>query len=212
MNHTAAAAHPLVAALAALSLLAASGCRVETHKNGNGDNEDVKVATPFGNMQVKTDDKAVATGVGLPLYPGAVPIKKEHGKDDGAADINMSFGSFQMRIKALSFHSGDSPEKILAFYRPALAKYGDVIQCDNDRPVGTPTKTSQGLTCDNKKSNHISVNENNSGKYELKAGSEQHQHIVAVDKDGDGTKLGLVALDLPSHMSFGDDKDDSDKQ
>ena len=200
-----------IAALATLALLAAAGCRVETSKNGTGDNQNVKVATPFGNVQVKTDDKVVASGVGLPLSPGAVPIKKE-GKNDGAADVNMSFGTFQMRIKALSFHSDDAPDKILAFYRPALAKYGDVIQCDNDRPVGTPTRTSQGLTCDNKKSNHISVTDDNSGKYELKAGSQQHQHIVAVDKDGNGTKLGLVALDLPGHMSFGDDKDDSDKQ
>lgn len=198
----------LVAALAAVTLLAASGCRVETHKNGNGGSEDVKMATPFGNMQVKTDDKVVASGVGLPLYPGAVPVKKENGKGDGAADVNMSFGSFQMRIKALSFHSDDDPDKILAFYRPALAKYGDVIQCDNDRAVGTPTRTSQGLTCDNKKSNHISVSDDNSGKHELKAGSEKHQHIVAVDKDGTGTKLGLVALDLPGNLSFGDSKDD----
>jgi hypothetical protein len=206
------AARTLVSALAALSLLAAAGCRVETSKNGNGDNENVKLATPFGNMQVKTDNKVVASSVGLPLYPGAVPIKKENGKGDEAADVNMSFGAFQMRIKALSFHSDDAPDKILAFYRPALAKYGDVIQCDNDRPVGTPTKTSQGLTCDNKKSNHITVSDDTTGKHELKAGSEQHQHIVAVDKDGNGTKLGLVALDLPGHMSFGDDKDDSDKQ
>lgn len=198
---------PLAAALAAFTLLAATtGCRVETHKNGHGDNEDVKVATPFGNMQVKTDDKAVATGVGLPLYPGATPIKKE-GKNDGAADVNMSFGSFQMRIKALSFHSDDSPDKVLAFYRPAMAKYGDVIQCDNNHAVGTPTRTSQGLTCDKKKNNHISVSDDES-QHELKAGSEQHQHIVSVNKDGSGTKLGLVSLDLPGKMSFGDDKDD----
>jgi hypothetical protein len=197
--------------LAALTLLAAAGCRVETHNNGK--NEDVKMATPFGNMQVKTDDKVVASGLGLPLYPGAIPVKKDDGgKDSGAADVNMSFGSFQMRIKALSFHSDDAPEKVLAFYRPVLSKYGDVIQCDNDRAVGTPTQTSQGLTCDNKKSNHISVSDHNSGKHELKAGSEQHQHIVSVDRDGSGTKLGLVALDLPGHLSFGDDKDDSDKQ
>jgi len=205
------AVRPLVAALAAFALLAATGCRVETQKNASGDNENVKVATPFGNMQVKTDDKVIASSVGLPLYPGAVPIKKDNGKDNGAADVNMSFGAFQMRIKALSFHSDDSPDKVLAFYRPALAKYGDVIQCDNNQAVGTPTKTSQGLTCDNKKSNHISVTDDNSSKHELKAGSEQHQHIVAVDKDGNGTKLGLVALDLPGHMSFGDEKDD-DKQ
>ena len=36
-----------------------------------------------------------------------------------------------------------------------------------------------------------------SRKLELKAGSRQHQHIVAINPEGTGTKLGLVALDLP---------------
>ena len=52
---------------------------------------------------------------------------------------------------------------------------------------------------------------NMSGKMELKAGSKQHQHIVAVDPEGNGTKFGLVALDLPGHISFGD-KDDQHTQ
>jgi hypothetical protein len=43
---------------------------------------------------------------------------------------------------------------------------------------------------------------------ELKTGSQQHQHIVALDPDGGGTKIGLVALDLPGKLSFGDSKDD----
>lgn len=189
--------------------LALSGCRVESDKHGGGD--DVKVATPFGGMQVKTNESIVADEVGIPVYPGAVPIKKDDGKDSSAADVNMSFGGFQMRIKALSFHSDDDADKIERFYRNALKKYGDVVVCEHDHPVGTPTQTSQGLTCDNKKSNHISVSDSGSGKMELKAGSQQHQHIVGIDKDGVGTKIGLVSLDLPGHLSFGRDHD-SDKQ
>jgi hypothetical protein len=46
---------------------------------------------------------------------------------------------------------------------------------------------------------------------ELKAGSKQHQHIAAIDPQGNGTKFGLVALDLPGHLSFGD-KDDQHTQ
>ena len=116
-----------------------------------------------------------------------------------------------MRIKALSYHSDDSADKIAVFYRDALKKYGDVIQCEHDRPVGTPTQTSQGLACDNNKSNHMSVGGSGSGKMELKTGSQQHQHIVAIDPDGHGSKIGLVVLDLPGHLSF-DDTGDRDKQ
>jgi hypothetical protein len=195
-------------ALAALTLVVAlSGCRIESDKHGDGDN--VKIATPFGGMQVKTDDSVVANGIGLPVYPGATLIKKkENGKESGAADVNMSFGSFALRVKAMSYHSDDSPAKIAAFYRTALAKYGDIIQCEHNHPVGSPSKTSQGLTCDNQHGNHIDVTDSEDSKMELKTGSQQHQHIVALDPDGGGTKIGLVALDLPGKLSFGDSKDD----
>jgi hypothetical protein len=183
-----------------------SGCRIESDKRNGNDN--VKIATPFGGMTVKTNDAVVAEGLGLPVYPGAELVKKD--KDNGAADVNMSFGSFQLRVKAASYRTQDGPDKVSAFYRKALGRYGDVIECQNDKPVGTPTRTDEGLTCDNDKENHITVNEDMSGKMELKAGSKQHQHIVAIDPEGSGTKMGLVALDLPGH-SFGD-KDDQHSQ
>jgi hypothetical protein len=86
-----------------------------------------------------------------------------------------------------------------------------VIQCQNKKPVGAPTSTAEGLTCDNEKNNRVYVNDDESGKMELKAGSKQHQHIAAIDPEGHGTKFGLVALDLPGHLSFGD-KDDEHTQ
>ena len=200
-------------AIQAMSLLigfGVYGCRVESAKNGASD--DVRIATPFGGMHVKTNESVAAESIGIPVYPGAILIKKnDSGHDNDAADINMSFGGFQMRIKALSYQSDDDADKIAVFYRDALKKYGDVIRCEHGSPVGTPTQTSQGLTCDNKKNNHMSVGGRGSGNMELKTGSEQHQHIVALDREGSGTKIGLVALDLPGHLSLGDNGD-GDKQ
>lgn len=192
-----------------------SGCRVESRKSGNGD--DVKIATPFGGMSVKTDDASVADGIGLPVYPGAVVIKKKDkdGHDDGSADINMSFGSFQLRVKAVSMHSDDSPVKVLDFYKKGLARFGAVIQCKDHHPVGNPTSTPDGLDCsdDDEHSNRVNVDDDLSGKTELKAGSKQHQHVVGIDPDGNGTKFGLVALDLPGHFNFGDkESQDGGKQ
>jgi hypothetical protein len=186
-----------VAVVVALGVMM-TGCRIDSRKDG--DNDNVKIATPFGGMQVKTNDAAVQSGLGLPIYPGAELVKKKD-KDNGSADVNLSFGGFQLRVKAASYRSADSPDKLTAFYRQALSRYGDVIQCSNNKPVGTLTRTSEGLTCDNNKENHLSVNEDLSGKTELKAGSKQHQHIVAIDPEGNGTKFGLVALDLPGHLS-----------
>jgi len=198
-------ARQTVAAVVALSLVMMTGCRIDSHKDG--DNDNVKIATPFGGMQVKTNDAVVKEGMGLPVYPGAERVKK-HDNDSGSADVNLSFGSFQLRVKAASYRSTDTPDKLAAFYRQALARYGDVIQCSNNKPVGTPTRTSEGLTCDNEKDKNVKVNEDLSGKVELKAGSKQHQHIVSIDPEGSGTKFGLVALDLPVHLSA----DDEDSQ
>lgn len=193
----------IVAAILATTV-AMSGCRIESDKKNGNDN--VKIATPFGGMTVKTNDDVVAEGLGLPVYPGATLVKKD--KNNGAADVNMSFGSFQLRVKAASYRTADGPDQVTAFYRKALGRYGDVIQCQNDKAVGAVSRTAEGLTCDNEKENHVYVNDDESGKMELKAGSKLHQHIVAIDPEGNGTKFGLVSLDLPGHFSFGDKNDE----
>src|SRR5271155_1690828 len=83
-----------------LATLSMSGCRIEDDKHGDADN--VKIATPFGGMTVKTNEAAGVEGIGLPVYPGAVMVKKKD-KNDGAADINLSFGSFTLKVKAASY-------------------------------------------------------------------------------------------------------------
>jgi hypothetical protein len=190
-----------LAAAMVLGVVVVSGCRVESDKHGDSGN--VKIATPFGGVQVKTNDAAVMEGIGLPAYPGAELVKKKD-KDNGAADVNLSFGRFQLRVKAVSYRSTDGPDRVGAFYRKALGRYGDVIQCQNGRAVGLPARTAEGLTCDNGKESHITVDEEVSGKMELKAGSKLHQHIIAIDPEGEGTKFALVALDLPGRIATDD--------
>src|SRR5215471_8351727 len=184
-----------------LSVVTMSGCRVDT--NRQGDNQNVKVATPFGGVQVKTNGAMNVEGIGLPVYPGAELVKKKD-KDNGLADVNLSFGKFQLRVKAANYRTPDDPERVSAYYKDALKRYGTVIECNHDQPVGTPTQTDEGLTCSDGDKKHNSVTANTSGKTELKAGSKQHQHIVAIDPDGGGTKFGLVALDLPGNLSVGE--------
>jgi hypothetical protein len=197
----------MMAVMTVLAMGLTNGCRIENDKHGDSDN--VKIATPFGGMSVKTNDSAVVEGLGLPVYPGAELQKKKNDKDkdnDGAADVNFSFGGFQLRVKAASYRSNDSPDKVTAFYKKALGRYGDVIECQSDKPVSSQTRTAEGLTCDDDQKNHLKVDNDLSGKMELKAGSKQHQHIASIDPDGSGTKFGLVALDLPGHISIDDDK------
>jgi hypothetical protein len=181
-----------------------AGCHVHTDKNGNNGNVDI--GTPFGSMQVKTNNEADTSAIGLTAYPGALPVKDDNGKDNDAANVNMSFGSFHLGVKAASFQTADSQARVLAFYRKDLARFGDVIECKGTSTIGQPARTSQGLTCDEAGHNHISNGDSDGNDIELRAGSQQHQHIVGVETRNGGTRIGLVALDLPSHMGNHDDK------
>ena len=181
-----------------LTLLAvglATGCRVSSHENGR--NKNVDIGTPFGSMHVKTNGAANLAGLGITLYPGAAPYEeKDHG---GSADVNMSFGDFHLGVKAASFLSHDSEEQVLAFYKKDLARYGDVLECQGKAATGKVKRTSQGLSCDEDDDSAQGRVHAGSGP-ELRAGSPQHQHIVAVESKDGGTKIGLVALDLPGHL------------
>jgi hypothetical protein len=219
------ATHRLLAA-ALLSTLLLAGCHVT--ETGTGPNKKVDIGTPFGSMKVNTNDASDLSAIGLSAYPGAVPDKGDNDKDEhNNADVNLSFGDFHLGVKAASFHTPDSTDKVLAFYRKDLhTRYGDVIECQDDKPVGTPTRTSQGLTCSDSKGTHVDTDDDkdkkgislhgtlnghniggNHDSVELRAGSQQHQHIVGVDPKDGGTKIGLVMLDLPSHLGDHNGKD-----
>jgi hypothetical protein len=185
-----------VFSMVALILLSSTGCKVRVDKSGDGDGGNVKIATPFGSIAVNKG-QATASDVGLPAYPGSTL----RGDDDGdkSAKVDMGFGSWRLRVRVASYATADSREQVVDFYRKALNQYGGVITCAGDKPVGTPARTGEGLTCsdddnDRGKSHHAS----NSDDLELKAGSKHHQHIVAL-KAGDSaeTRFTLIALDLP---------------
>jgi hypothetical protein len=200
-------------AAASLSCALLTGCHVTT--NENGDKKNVDIGTPFGSMKVNTSNTGDTSAIGLTAYPGATPVKDGDDKDGNNADVNLSFGDFHLGVKAASFQTPDSQEKVLAFYRKDLAsRYGDVISCRGHDTVGSPARTSQGLTCEDGDKNHISTSDKDGHKgfsitstdddksnLELRAGSQQHQHIVGVESHDGGTKIGLVLLDLPSHLS-----------
>ena len=121
----------------ALALVATAGCKVQKSQSANGD--DVKIATPFGGLSVKTDDAVVQSKLGIAPYPGAKPV--HNSGDDGGANVNMSFGDFHLGVNVLSYQTPDSPDKVIAFYRKDLARYGTVILCNDGHAVGTPATT-----------------------------------------------------------------------
>ena len=192
----------LLSAFALGLVLPAVGCRVQnSHTNGQ---HDVNISTPFGGLKVKTDRAGIGEDTGIAPYPGAMPEQKHDG-NDSSADVDMSFGKFQLRVKAASYLTGDSVDKVTAFYRNDLKRYGEVLTCDGNTAVGQPTSTSQGLTCnDDSGGKHVHVDRD--GGLQLKAGSPRHQHIVGIESKDGQTHLKLVALDLPRDFTASDDQ------
>jgi hypothetical protein len=181
------------------------GCRVHVDKDSSGKEKDVQVDTPFGGVHVNTDQTS-ASDLGLPAYPGAELVKDD--EKHKSADVHLGFGEWQLRVKAVSYGTPDSREKVTAFYKKALGRFGDVITCEGNAPVGTPTQTHEGLTCENGgKNGKVKLDNSDFNQdFQLKAGSKRHQHIVGFeDPKGGQTRFALVAIDLPANMD-GDDK------
>ncbi len=191
--------------LAAMLALAAglAGCRIHVDKDASGKEKTVQVDTPFGGVHVNTD-QTTASDLGLPVYPGAEAIKGDD--EHKSADVHLGFGEWELRVRAVSYATTDSEEQVSAFYKKALGRYGDVIICKGNAPVGTPTTTAEGLTCnDENKNANVKIDHKDYGtdknSLELKAGSKRHQHIVGFETPQDGkTRFAMVALDLPASV------------
>lgn len=176
---------PILAVVKAIVLMAAIPSAVQSFAQ----NSDF-------NLDVHANSRAMAKDIGLPIYPGATPFK-EKDSDSSSADLGFLLNSFHLSLKAASFVTTDSPEHVLEFYRKRLAKFGEVLECDHGKPVGSLNVTKSGLTCGDRKSGLMTLNGSDSD-HELRAGTPEQFRIVGVDRIDNGkTKFGLVALVLP---------------
>lgn len=164
-----------------------SACSVNVKKKGEED-KNVDINTPIGGIHVSNDADAKATG--LTVYPGARPAKKEREDDDKNANVNISSPLFGLRVVAQEYESDEPAEKLISFYFGELKKYGKVVEChgswkgkDVDVNVHSGDKGSKELKCDK---------DNNGNTTELKVGTENNQHIVAIEPQSKGSKFALV--------------------
>lgn len=162
------------------------GCTITTHDKGNGKKDDVDVHTPFGSVSIRKDQTNVKD-TGLTPYPGA-QLRKDSDDDDehGSANVNISSSLFGLKVVAMKFKSDDSPDKVLAFYRKDMGKYGKVVDCTGSFNMNFHHHDQDAeVTCDGHDSGH-------EYKEELKVGTENNQRVIAVGPSGKGSVFALV--------------------
>ena len=177
-------------ALIAIALVLLPAFSINVKKNEDGEDKKVDIETPVGGIHVSND--ADVRDVGLAVYPGARKKEKDSSGDEKSANVNISGPGFGVKVVAVEYLSDDSPDKLIAYYRDQLKKYGSVLECHTSKHGGDvevnkmshqDKKESRKLTCDN----------DDSGKtVELKVGTEDNQHIVAVEPQGKGSSFALV--------------------
>jgi len=169
---------------AVLIALLLPACSINVKKEKNGQDKQVDISTPMGGIHVSK--AADPEDVGVAIYPGA-KLKEKGNGEDKSANVNISGFGFGLKVVALEYESNDSPAKVIAYYKDQLKKYGNVIECrTSSLHVNSDFKHhSDGpreVTC-----------EGSSGRdVELKVGTDENQHIVAVEPSGSGSSFSLV--------------------
>jgi hypothetical protein len=175
--------HLSFAVFAALLLLPA---RRAAAQNTNSDDQDKNL-----DIQLHVGKDADAQKVGLPLYPGA--RLKHDEENQKRANFALLTGAFGVKLVIADYDSGDAPSKVIAYYREQLKRYGRVLECRTKESGGDvranlhtqESKDSKQLKCDGDNAGNI---------VELKAGTEDNQHVVSVEpsETGKGSTFALV--------------------
>ncbi|MGO9317303.1 MAG: hypothetical protein ACLPXT_09860 [Terracidiphilus sp.] len=149
-------------------------------------------------LELHANKHASAVEIGLPAYPGATLAKETD--EDNTADLGFTFGDTHFRIMVAKYRTTDTPESVLAFYRKPLAHYGDVLECNDGKPVGGLTVTQSGLGCSKQKEGGLTVTDHglSSGGHELRVGSPLQFRVVCIDESQpQSTHFWLVYTELP---------------
>ena len=96
-------------------MLLLSGCSVNVKKNDEGQEKNVDIKTPFGEIHV--DKHAEAGDTGLPVYPGAREKKDSDEHDQSNANVNLSAFGYGLRVAAVNM----SPEIRRPSWSPIIA-------------------------------------------------------------------------------------------
>jgi hypothetical protein len=170
---------------ATLATILLPACSINVKKEQDGQDKQVDIDTPVGGIHVSKG--ASVADVGLAVYPGARLKQNDSDGNDKSANVNISSFGFGLKVVAMEYQSDDSPAKLVVYYKGQLQKYGKVLECHTSHFEVNPDikgsdHESHELTCEGSSGNNV----------ELKVGTKENQHIVAVEPDGKGSSFSLV--------------------
>jgi len=166
-------------------------CSVNVKKGEQDEDKNVDIKTPIGDLHVGKDVDARDTG--LTVYPGA---RKKDKKDDGeenGANVNIATSLFGVKVVALEYVSDDPPGKVAEFYKDQLRKkFGKVLECHTTKRGDEFGDLNLGKDEDDKQSNELKCEQSRGDNIELKVGTKDNQHIVAIEPKDKGSDFALV--------------------
>jgi hypothetical protein len=172
-----------VPAIAFALILAALPLAAQDKKDSDANKQD---GDSIGFVASKN---ATPKEIGLPLYPGSRRHKDDSG-DSSSIQLGAWGGSSGFKLLVLKMDSDASPDKVTAFYRKALSKYGKVLNCSD---AAEKNKSSDGLDCD---SDHADKDET-----VLKSGTKDAKHIVSIKSNGSGSVYDLMYVEAKGSLS-----------
>ncbi len=160
-------------------------------QDSDNQNKNFDIRSTVGDLHVGND--ADARKAGLPLYPGARLKSDDKDQDENSSQANLSVltEAFGMKLVVAKYDSEDSPAKIVDFYRDKLKKYGKVLECHSQKHGGHVEANVDNK--DSKENQELKCEENSGPVTELKVGTEDNQHVVAVEPR-DGSKGSTFAI------------------
>lgn len=144
--------------------------------------------TSDAGVDISVRDEATPGDAGLPTYPGSKPYK-DADQTSSSANIGFSIPGFGLTVVAMNLESDDKPERVAAFYRKALSKYGHVLDCSDaaKNKQRSRDEVAEGIVCD--------ADDPGANSIVYKVGTNANHRIAAIRPHGSGTRFSLVHVD-----------------
>ncbi len=162
----------------------------------NNQGKHIDIQSSVGDLHAGSDGDARKAG--LPLYPGA---RLSHDEDNSnAANLSLFTEAFGVKLVVAKYDSDDAPGKIIDFYRDKLKKFGKVLECHTREHGGSHADFD-----DDKESKELKCEGDNTGPVtELKVGTENNQHVVAIEPKNNGKSASFALVYVHTRGKEGD--------